>query len=77
MAAVILACGGRALGINGCVSFIPMNEIGLLVNLDEPLLPGMCKGHIFLCFDGFLDSLFPAHVRPCRRRNPCSLVSKI
>lgn len=77
MAAVILARGGRALGINECVSFIPMYEIELLVNLDEPLLPGTCKGHIFLCFDGFLDSLFLADVRPCRRRNSCSLVSKI
>lgn len=46
---IVRWCGG-ALGINEGVSFIPMHETGLLINLDEPILSGTCKMHTFLMF---------------------------
>ena len=48
MVAIIVVGGrGGVLGINRYVTFIPIYEIELFINLDEPILPGTYQMHIF------------------------------
>lgn len=59
MVAIVIAGGrGRAVGINEYISFVPRYERPL-INLEESVLLVHAKYTHFLCFNGFLDSLFP------------------
>ena len=59
MVAVVIAGGrGRAVGMNEYISFIPKYERPL-INLEDSVLLVQAKYTNFVCFNGFLGSLFP------------------